>query len=189
MPDAPSAPHAGRHPHENHGAVNPPVYHASTILSPTLAAMRAQGKIDSADATTYAVHGTPGTFAFEDAVAALEGGFRTRLCGTGLTACVAPLLCYLSAGDHLLMVDTCYGPTRRFCHKMLKRMGVETTVYDPLIGGAIRDLPTGSLWSSDGLAVEGDLAGVQLAFVTSFFTEWYGWAAFHPDTLIYGGAS
>ena len=55
--------------------------------------------------------------------------------------------------------------------------------------GAIHDLQTGSAWSSDGLAVEGDLAGVQLAFVTSFFTEWYGWAAFHPDTLIYGGAS
>jgi cystathionine beta-lyase len=140
MKDATRATHAGRHPHENHGAVNPPVYHASTILSPTLAAMRAQGKIDSADATTYAVHGTPGTFAFEDAVAALEGGFRTRLCGTGLTACAAPLLCYLSAGDHLLMVDSCYGPTRRFCKTMLARLGVETSFYDPLIGGAIRDL-------------------------------------------------
>ena len=58
-----------------------------------------------------------------------------------------------------------------------------------LPAGAIRDLQTGSLWSADGLALEGDLAGVQLAFVTSFFTEWYGWAAFHPDTLIYEGAS
>jgi len=140
MKDATRATHVGRRPHENHGVVNPPVYHASTVLSPTLAAMRANQKLEAADTVTYGVHGTPGTFAFEEAVAALEGGFRTRLCSTGLIACTAPLLCYLSAGDHLLMVDSVYGPTRRFCNKMLKRMGVETTYYDPLIGGAIRDL-------------------------------------------------
>ncbi len=140
MKDATRAAHAGRRPHDNHGVVNPPVYHASTILSPTLAAYREIDATEDADATTYAVHGTPGTFAFEEAVASLEGGFRTRLTGTGLTACTAPLLSYLSAGDHLLMVDTCYGPTRRFCNKMLKRLGVETTYYDPLLGGGIRDL-------------------------------------------------
>ncbi len=140
MKDATRAVHAGRRPHDNHGAVNPPVYHASTILSPTLAALRVRERTESADATTYGVHGTPGTFAFEEAVAALEGGFRTRLASTGLIACTAPLLCYLSAGDHLLMVDSVYGPTRRFCNKMLKRMGIETTFYDPLVGGAIRDL-------------------------------------------------
>lgn len=140
MKDATRATHAGRHPHDNHGVINPPVYHASTILSPTLAALRQRDRTEDADATTYGVHGTPGTFAFEDAVAALEGGFRTRLASTGLIACTAPLLCFLSAGDHLLMVDTCYGPTRRFCNKMLKRMGIETTFYDPLVGRAIRDL-------------------------------------------------
>ncbi len=140
MKDATRATHSGRRPHDNHGVVNPPVYHASTILSPTLAAMREMDALEDADGTTYAVHGTPGTFAFEEAVAALEGGFRARLASTGLLACAAPLLCYLSAGDHLLMVDTCYGPTRRFCNRMLKRMGIETTFYDPLIGGAIRDL-------------------------------------------------
>jgi cystathionine beta-lyase len=140
MKDATRATHAGRRPHDNHGVVNPPVYHASTILSPTLAAMRALDAVEDADGTTYGVHGTPGTFAFEEAVAALEGGFRTRLASTGLVACTAPLLCYLGAGDHLLMVDSCYGPTRRFCNKMLKRMGIATTFYDPLIGGAIRDL-------------------------------------------------
>jgi len=140
MKDATRATHAGRRPHDNHGVVNPPVYHASTILSPTLAALRELDATEDADATTYAVHGTPGTFAFEEALAALEGGFRTRLASTGLLACAAPLLCYLSAGDHLLMVDTCYGPTRRFCHKMLKRMAIETTFYDPLVGSGIRDL-------------------------------------------------
>jgi cystathionine beta-lyase len=140
MKDATRATHAGRHPHDNHGVVNPPVYHASTILSPTIAALRELDALEDADGTTYGAHGTPGTFALEEAIAAMEGGFRTRLTSTGLLACAAPLLCYLSAGDHLLMVDTCYGPTRRFCHKMLKRMGIETTFYDPLIGGAIRDL-------------------------------------------------
>jgi len=140
MKDATKAVTAGRRPHENHGAVNPPVYHASTILSPTLDAMMALSRVEDADATTYGVHGTPGTFAFEEAMAVLEGGFRTRLCSTGLTACTAPLLCFLSAGDHLLVPDNCYGPTRRFANKMLKRMGVETTYYDPLIGGGIREL-------------------------------------------------
>jgi hypothetical protein len=53
--------------------------------------------------------------------------------------------------------------------------------------GAIFDAQTDSRWNSSGLAVAGELAGVQLSFVTSFFTEWYGWAAFHPDTTIYGG--
>ncbi len=52
--------------------------------------------------------------------------------------------------------------------------------------GAVFDVQTGSRWGSDGLAVEGELEGVQLTFVTSFFTEWYGWAAFHPETSIYG---
>jgi cystathionine beta-lyase len=92
------------------------------------------------DGVTYGVHGTPGTYAFEEAVCALEGGFRTRLCQSGLTACTAPLLSYLSAGDHILMLDSVYDPTRRFCGSMLARFGVETTYYDPLIGGAIRDL-------------------------------------------------
>lgn len=140
MKDATRATTAGRRPHENHGVVNPPVYHASTILSPTLAAMREKSRTEDADATTYGVHGTPGTYAFEEAVAALEGGFRTRLASTGLLACTAPLLCHLAAGDHLLMVDSCYGPTRRFCDTMLTRLGVSVTYYDPLVGGAIRDL-------------------------------------------------
>lgn len=53
------------------------------------------------------------------------------------------------------------------------------------IDGAIRDVETGTRWSASGLGLEGELAGVQLTFVTSFFTEWYGWAAFHPETTIF----
>ena len=140
MKDATRAVTAGRRPAENHGIVNPPVHHASTVLFPTLADLRASRHVPTGDAVTYGVHGTPTTFAFEEAVAALEGGHRTRLCNSGLQAVTAPLLCCLSAGDHLLMVDSCYGPTRAFCEGMLKRMGVETSYYDPLIGGGIREL-------------------------------------------------
>lgn len=135
---------AGRRPHDNHGVVNPPVYHASTILFPTLKALRASRRVRAGDGMTYGVHGTPGTFALEEAIASLEAegeeGARTRLCQSGLTAVTAPLLCYLSQGDHLLMTDSVYGPTRAFCEGMLKRMGVETTYYDPLIGGDIKSL-------------------------------------------------
>ena len=140
MKDATRATSAGRTPEAQAGAVNPPVYHASTIVFPTLEAMRETRSAREGEAVTYGVHGTPGTFAFEEAVAALEGGYRTRLCNSGLQAVTAPLLCLLSPGDHLLMVDSCYAPTRRFCDGMLRRMGVETSYYDPLIGGGIAEL-------------------------------------------------
>lgn len=140
MKDATKAATIGRRPQQQSGAVNPPVYHASTILSPTLADLRAQGRVASGDGVTYGRHGTPGTFAFEEALAALEGGFRTRLCGSGLAAVSGALLSYLDAGDHLLMVDSVYGPSRSFCDGMLRRLGVETTYYDPLIGEGLRQL-------------------------------------------------
>lgn len=140
MKDATRAVTAGRRPRENHGVVNPPVYHASTILYPDYDALLASRSTPPGDGVTYGVHGTPGTFAFEEAVRALEGGFRTRLAVNGLLACTAPLLAFLKAGDHLLMVDSVYGPTRRFCDQVLSRYGVTTTYYDPLVGAGIRDL-------------------------------------------------
>ncbi len=140
MKDETRATLVGRRPQAQHGAINPPVTHASTILQPTLAAWRASRKVRYGDGVTYGVHGTPGTFALEEAIAALEGGHRTRLCQSGLAAVSGALLAYLSAGDHLLMVDSCYEPTRSFCDGMLRRLGVETTYYDPLIGSGILEL-------------------------------------------------
>lgn len=140
MKDATRAVHAGRSPGPDPRFVNPPVYHASTILFDTVGAMRATGKIRSGDGVTYAVHGTPGTYAFEDAVAELEGGYRTRICSAGAQALSGPLLSFLSTGDHVLMPDNCYGNTRQLADGMLARMGIETTYYDPLIGGEIRQL-------------------------------------------------
>jgi cysteine-S-conjugate beta-lyase len=130
-----TAVHAGHMSAEHFGVVNTPVYRASTILYPTLEAMEAR------DAPfTYGRHGTPSSKCLEDAVTALEGGVRTVLCPSGASAIATAILSVCRAGDHLLMVDSCYGPTRSFCEKFLKRVGVETTYYDPLIAADIEGL-------------------------------------------------
>ncbi|MBM3525233.1 MAG: cystathionine beta-lyase, partial [Alphaproteobacteria bacterium] len=132
--------HAGRYPRQNHGIVNPPVYHASTVLYPSLDDFEAAGKKREYGKTYYGLGGTPTTFSFEEAVAKLEGAFRARAVGSGLAAITAPLMACLQAGDHLLMVDNVYSPSRRFCDGMLKRYGVETTYYDPTIGADVARL-------------------------------------------------
>lgn len=131
--------HAGLRPSENHGIVNPPVYHASTILHPTLDAFEASAKAPF-DHFRYGRMGTPTTRAFEEAVAAIEGGYRAVSTGCGLSAIVVAMTAFLQAGDHVLMTDSVYGPTRKYCDAVLARFGVETTYYDPLIGAAIDDL-------------------------------------------------
>jgi cystathionine beta-lyase len=88
----------------------------------------------------YGLLGTPTTFALEEAVAAIEGGYRAMLMSSGLAAVTAPLQACLKSGDHVLMVDSVYGPARNFCDKVLTRCGVETTYYDPLIGEGIARL-------------------------------------------------
>lgn len=133
--------HAGRHPEDQKGAVNPPVYHASTILFPTLDALEAAQKpSDDPHRVTYGRRGTPTSFVLSDAVAALEGGAGCVLTPSGLSAVSITLLSLLKAGDHLLMVDTCYGPSRNFCNGVLRKLGIETTYYDPLIGAGIAGL-------------------------------------------------
>ena len=133
--------HLGRHPDQHHGAVNPPVYHASTILSSNMAEWEA--KRDPAkrfDVVRYGLLGTPTTFALEEALAAIEGGYRAMLMSSGLAAITAPLEACLKCGDHMLMVDSVYGPARTFCEKVLTRYGIATTYYDPLIGEGIAQL-------------------------------------------------
>jgi cystathionine beta-lyase len=123
--------HAGRNPFDNHGVVNPPVYHASTIVFPTLEAMEEADRTPY-EGTRYGRRGTPTTFALEDAVAALEGGYRSIAVPSGLAAITITLLAFLRAGDHALLVDTVYGPVRRFCDSMLAGLGIESSYYDPL---------------------------------------------------------
>ena len=131
----------GRDPAANHGVVNPPVYHASTILHESAAALkeatfgpREYGK------TYYGRYGTPTTFPLQDSIATLEKGYRTYLFGSGKAAIVAALLAFVKSGDHVLMTDSAYGPTRSLANGLLKRMGVETTFYDPCIGAGIAEL-------------------------------------------------
>lgn len=131
--------HAGRHPENQFGAVNPPVYHASTILHPSVAAMEKSGK-NPFEGVRYGRYGTPTTFAFEEAVAAVEGGAKTIATSSGLAAITGTLMALLKAGDHVLMVDTAYFPTRKFCDSVLADLGIETTYYDPTIGAGIEAL-------------------------------------------------
>ncbi|HVY98451.1 MAG TPA: cystathionine beta-lyase [Dongiaceae bacterium] len=131
--------HSGNRPYENHGVVNPPVYHASTILYRTVAELRMKEQ-NPFDHVTYGRTGTPTTFAFEQAVAALEQADRAVALPSGLAAIAGSLFSFLKAGDHLLMTDTTYAPTRKLCDHQLARLGITTTYYDPMIGAGIAEL-------------------------------------------------
>jgi cysteine-S-conjugate beta-lyase len=133
--------HAGRDPANNFGVVNPPVYHASTILYPTVKSIEERQKIRFAPGTyTYGRHGTPTTSALEEAVAAVEGGFRAVALPSGAAAIYVAILAFVKPGDHILVADHVYGPNRSFVTGFLKRFGVEAMFYDPLIGAGIADL-------------------------------------------------
>jgi len=121
------------------GPVNPPVSRASTILFKDLAAYDAT-RGDRFGALRYGIHGTDTLFALEQALTRLEGCHRAIVLPSGLAAITAALTAVVKAGDHLLMVDTVYGPTRVYCDGLLSRNGVETTYYDPLIGAGIAGL-------------------------------------------------
>ncbi len=131
--------HAGNDPAANFGVVNPPIYRASTVLYPTVRDMQERGR-NKFDTVYYGRYGTPTTFALESAVAELEGADRAVALPSGLAACTGALLSFLKAGDHLLMVDSVYEPTRTFCDQQLAHFGISTTYYDPLIGAGIAGL-------------------------------------------------
>ena len=139
MHDDTKAVHAGRHPERFEGAVNPPVFHASTILASTLEEWERKRADRARDVpgTYYGRLGTPTTQALEEALTALEGGHRTVLVPSGLAACTTALLAFVDHGAHVLVPDSVYGPTRNFATRFLKRFGVETTFYDPFIGAEI----------------------------------------------------
>ncbi len=134
--------HLGRHPDRFAGTVNTPVFRASTILSETVAEweQKKKDRVAEAPGTYYGLHGTPNRHLLEEALAELEGGYKCQIYPSGLAACVIPILAYVKTGDHILVTDSVYGPTRRFCDVQLKRFGVETTYYDPLIGAGIAAL-------------------------------------------------
>ena len=123
---------AGRDPAAQHGFVNTPIYRGSTVLYPD-----AETFLKRAARYTYGTKGTPTTEALETAWTELTGAAGTVLLGSGLAAIALALMSCMRAGDHLLVTDSVYRPTRTFCDGILKRFGVETTYYDPLLGADI----------------------------------------------------
>ena len=127
--------HSGRNPFDHHGFVNVPVYRGSTVLFPNLETLEKQSQ-----KFTYARHGTPTVKALEEVMTQLELGDATKLTPSGYQAITAAILAFVEAGQHILVTDTVYEPTRHFCDYLLKRLGVETEYYDPLIGSDIHRL-------------------------------------------------
>ena len=128
--------HLGRTPQKFLGAVNTPVFRATTMLFPTVADLEAAVRGEY-QGIGYGLHGLPTVTDLQAAIAQLEGGHAALAVPSGLTATTLPLLALAKPGDHILVTDSVYGPTRRFCELHLKRLGVEVGYYDPLLGADI----------------------------------------------------
>lgn len=138
--------HAGRNPKEQGWMVNPPIYQTSTIVFPTLKdlihAERGYSNNDLVEPyeLKYGRYGTQTNFALEKAIAEIDGGYNSFVTSSGAAAINTALIAFLKQGDHMLLVDNVYSPTRGFADKFLKKLGIETTYYDPLIGEGIKKL-------------------------------------------------
>ena len=135
--DATRLAHLGRNSKQQQGLVNTPVTRASTILFPDLKTLRA-----GAQEYTYGRHATPTTKALQDALAELEGAHAAFLTSSGLAAVTTAILSVVEAGDHILVADCVYEPTRKFCNEALPAMGVSASFFDPLVGADIAELVT-----------------------------------------------
>ncbi|MHA7772641.1 cystathionine beta-lyase [Roseibium sp. M-1] len=127
--------HAGRDPRAFHGFVNPPVVHASTVLYPDVETMITGGQTYS-----YARRGNPTTDSLEGALKEIEGAAGVKIANSGLNAIALAILSCVKAGDHILIADTAYGPTRHFADTVLPGLGVTVEYYDPQVGAGIRSL-------------------------------------------------
>uniref|UniRef100_UPI0040472777 cystathionine beta-lyase n=1 Tax=Vibrio anguillarum TaxID=55601 RepID=UPI0040472777 len=131
---------AGRSKKWTNGVVNPPIQRASTVVFDSVAEKN-QATVNRANKTLfYGRRGTHTHFAFQEAMVEIEGGVGCALFPCGAAAIANSILSFVQTGDHILMVDTCYEPTRDFCEKIMKKMGIETTYYPPTIGEGIRTL-------------------------------------------------
>lgn len=125
------------------GVVNTPVWRASTILYDDVAALRAGVRTNEDGKLFYGRRGTPTQWSLADALTEMEPeAAGTMLYPSGVAATATALLSVLNPGDELLMVDSAYDPTRSFCEGLLKRFGVSTRYYDPLVGAGIEALLT-----------------------------------------------
>jgi cystathionine beta-lyase len=139
MKNASKVTHLGRKPHQFEGVVNPPVMHASTILFKDYEEYKSSRKGGFLH-STYGRYGTSVTKDFAQTLADLDGGHNAIITASGVSAFTTALLGLLQAGDHLLVTDSVYDPTRKFCQQELSRFGITTTFYDPLIGGNIAEM-------------------------------------------------
>lgn len=132
----------GRRAAARPGTVNLPVERASTVTFGSVAEMEeVQRRFDAGEVVpTYGIVNMPLRAAFEELMVEVEGGHRAATFPSGLAALAAAILACVKAGDHALVTDSCYGPTRRFCDHTLARFGVETTYFDPLVGEGIAAL-------------------------------------------------
>ena len=129
----------GRDPRRFLGAINTPVFRASTIAFRDVAELeRAErGEREASLGPVYGLHGLPTVTDLQAALAELEGGAAAYAVPSGLTATTLPFLALCRAGDHVLVTDSVYFPTRRFCATTLARFGIDVEFYDPLIGAGI----------------------------------------------------
>ncbi|HZS32879.1 MAG TPA: cystathionine beta-lyase [Methylomirabilota bacterium] len=130
---------AGRDPDRQGGMVNPPVYRGSTVVYPTLAAFE-ERNARRYTGYAYGLHGTPTTLALGEALCELSGAAHAVVVSSGLAAVTQSLTAFLRHGDHALVADSVYEPTRTFCTEVLARFGIEVTFYDPALGGDIAAL-------------------------------------------------
>lgn len=114
--------------------VNPPIDRASTLL------FDKSEDLYRTDIRGYGRHGTGVHDALCELFIELEGGATAQLYPSGVMACVQPVLAFVKPGDHVLLTDSAYGPTRYFCQTFLKQFGVETELYDPRLGSDIQSL-------------------------------------------------
>jgi cystathionine beta-lyase len=129
----------GRDPARYQGMVNTPVFRTSTVIFPDRETYEARGG-DDYKKVRYGLSGTPTTFALEEAVAQMEGGHAAVALPSGLAALAVSLWAFLKSGDHLLLPDSVYSPTRTFCDRRLEPNGIQVEYYDPLIGAGITQL-------------------------------------------------
>ena len=140
---------AGKNYKDNCGSVNIPIHRTSTVLFPSLedyhnaekgkTCYGLQGGGESTD-FSYGISGTPTKFALQKAICEIEDAKYCFIFPSGLSAITITIMGLLKNGDHILVTDSVYGPTRRFCNKELSRIGVEVDFYDPMIGNGIESL-------------------------------------------------
>jgi cystathionine beta-lyase len=131
---------AGRKSKWTRGVVNPPVERASTVVFDSVKEMKHATANKANQVLFYGRRGTSTSFAFSDAMVELEGGAGCAVFPSGTAAITNAILAFVATGDHILMVDTAYEPTRDYCDKILAKLGIETSYYDPLIGSDIEAL-------------------------------------------------